>query len=218
MYDLIEDEFSLNDDDYHLINQLNEQLPVDNNSLSDEYNARSSESLSPPTFKLNEDPNNANKFNYKDEVDSLFKSNTSSSYEIDTIENWLDNLKLQQPLNKTSSFKNGFMSLKAKPQRNHRQKLTSFHQENYLHSKKRSSSSTSFQPVCNFLKIIEKPAQPQPTRTNSITIDINGSNEPSRLFNKTVNDNAQIKIEKKIRLNYHRPQNLNSILNFGTLC
>ena len=27
-----------------------------------------------------------------------------------------------------------------------------------------------------------------------------------------------IKIEKKIKLNYRKPQNLNSLLNFGTLC
>lgn len=32
------------------------------------------------------------------------------------------------------------------------------------------------------------------------------------------NEFNNIKIEKKIRLNYNRPQNFNSILNFGTLC
>jgi len=115
------------------------------------------------------------------------------------------------------------MSLKFKPQRTSR-KLTTNTVSQFIHGaygqpKKRSSSSTSFQPACNFIKIIEKPVhndhKQRVVRTNSITIDIN---DPSSTLSNVGNDNGQIKIEKKIRLNYARPHNYSSVLNFGTLC
>ena len=56
-------------------------------------------------------------------------------------------------------------------------------------------------------------------------IDINDDPNGGRMFNTNINSinkkknfKNEIKIEKKIRLNYNRPQDLNSILNFGTLC
>lgn len=211
---MIENEFGLNDEDYNLINQLSGHTLNDNESFSDEYNVRSSESISPANFKfIDEKPN----FNYENEIDSLFKSTDATNYEIDNIENWLDSFTSSQIQPKSDSFKNGFLSLKVKPQRHAARRATNYNQENYLESKKRSSSSTSFQPAVNFLKIIDKPIR---TRTNSITIDINdpASSGKHRSLNNKHLDSSQIKIEKKIRLNYNRPQDINSILNFGTLC
>ncbi len=231
---MIDNELILSDDEYNLINKLNERLPsvkktnTENRSFSDEYPTPGSEtdSISPTNF--NHTSHAALNFNYADQFESLLKSNASSSYEVDSIENWLDNIQNNRkinPVNRTNSLKNGFMSLKVKPLRASRKldpTANQFSQEHYLQSKKRSSSSTSFHPACNFLKIIEKPVQRlnkdqqarQVIRTSSITIDINDPDSAG----KAVNGNGQIKIEKKIRLNYARPQDFSSVLNFGTLC
>lgn len=210
---------------------------MDNESLSDEYlNRHSSESISPSNFNHRQNSNHMqSQHRYAFEDDSLFKSNTNSnnvysSYEVDNIENWLDsisNLKIQpsKSASNHNSFKNGFLSLKVKPQRNTQRVSRNTFQhpsDQLLQPKKRSSSSTSFQPACNYLQIVEKSPQ-VPTRTNSITIDINDNSSLSskmadRSMNSFNNSNPHIKIEKKIRLNYQRPHDPNSILNFGTLC
>ena len=69
---------------------------------------------------------------------------------------------------------------------------------------KRSSSSTSCQQS-HIVKLINHQQNNQ-----------RHLNQKSKKENE--NFNNSIKIEKKIRLNYNRPQNFNSILNFGTLC
>ena len=200
VYEIIENELGLND--------------VENNNA-----ALRSLSISPNNFKFIEDddmdeesPERVNKkFDFDDEVNSLFKSNASSSYEVDNIynsRNWLDSL--ERPKNIEYNFKNGFLSLKLKPNKKTATANKVFQNNlnldlpNYNVKKKRSSSSTSFQQGATYPKGF---------------IKHESKNNQQALNNYALNDpHAHIKIEKKIKLNYRRPQNLNSILNFGTLC
>ena len=199
VYEIIENELGLND--------------VEGNNA-----ALRSLSISPNNFKFIEDddmdeqsPERINKkFDFDDEVNSLFKSNASSSYEVDNIYNsgnWLDSL--ERPKNIEYNFKNGFLSLKLKPSKKSGtnkvlQNNLNLDLPSYTVKKKRSSSSTSFQQGAAYAKGF---------------IKHESKNNQQALNNYALNDpHAHIKIEKKIKLNYRRPQHLNSILNFGTLC
>ena len=170
--------------------------------------------------------------NFDDDVESIFISDTSDSL----LE--LNMTHLNDDKNKFKVIKksydnlnnNGFMSLKH-PQAKKHEIISSpsssssssrpADKTNNFHHHKRSSSSSTYNN--NYNTYNHNPSKPA-TQISTLHLDINKNRITKtnstnlEAFLRDENNNNNIKIEKKICLNYRKPQNFNALLNFGTLC